>query len=128
MTGTQLTVFYDADCGVCRLTSLTLARLDWRCRLAFVPLQAYAEAEPSHAALARELHVRDGAGRWWRGGGAALRVAAAIPVLVPLSLLGGLPGMRGVVDAAYRSVADHRPVISRALGLEDSARQLRHDR
>ena len=128
MTGEQLTVFYDADCGVCRLTSLTLARLDWRRRLAFVPLQAYAEAEPSHAALARELHVRDGAGRWWRGGRAALRIAGAIPMLVPVSLLGRLPGMRGAVDAAYRFVADRRPIISRALRLEDSARRLRRYR
>jgi predicted DCC family thiol-disulfide oxidoreductase YuxK len=128
MTGEQLTVFYDADCGVCRLTSLTLARLDWRRRLAFVPLQAYADGEPAHAAMARELHVRDGAGRWWRGGGAALRIAGAIPVLVPLSLTGGLPGIRGVVDLAYRFVADHRPFISHALRLEDSARLLRHHR
>jgi predicted DCC family thiol-disulfide oxidoreductase YuxK len=128
MTGPALTVFYDADCGVCRLTSLTLARLDWRRRLAFVPLQAYPDALPSRAELARELHVRDAAGCWSRGGSAALRIAGAVPVLVPLALVGGLPGMRTVVDAAYGLVADHRPTISRALRLGDDALHRRHHR
>lgn len=115
MTGAALTVFYDAECGVCRLTSLALARLDWRRRLRFVPLQAYTEAEPTRADLTRELHVRDATARWSRGGGAAIRIARELPLLVPLALLGSLPGVRGIVDAAYRLVAGNRHHIGRLL-------------
>jgi predicted DCC family thiol-disulfide oxidoreductase YuxK len=125
MIARVLTVFYDAECGVCRLTSLTLARLDWGRRLAFVALQASPGTSPTRRDLAHELHVRDEAGRWWRGGAAALRVAAVVPVLVPIALLGRLPGVPGLVDAAYRIVAARRPSISRALRLEGSARRLR---
>jgi predicted DCC family thiol-disulfide oxidoreductase YuxK len=123
-----LTLFYDADCGVCRLTVLALLRLDRRHRLAAVPLQAYDDAEPTRRELEAELHVRDGAGRWSRGGDAALRIAGAVPVLVPLAIIGRLPGMRRVARAAYRLVAEHRPAISRAFGLESSADRLRHGR
>jgi len=63
----------------------------------------------------RALHVRDGRGRWNRGGDAALQVASVVPILVPLSLVGRLPGLQGPVEAAYRLVADHRQAISRLL-------------
>lgn len=126
MTATELTVFYDADCGVCRLTSVALARLDWRRRLAFVPLQRFTGAAPTTSELAHELHVRDASGRWWRGGGAALRIARAIPLLMPVAVIGRLPGMRLVVDASYRLVAAHRPAISRALRLTSSGRSIGH--
>jgi len=63
----------------------------------------------------RALHVRDGRGRWSRGGDAALRVGRAVPILAPLSLVGRLPGLQGPVEAAYRLVADHRQAISRLL-------------
>lgn len=44
-----------------------------------------------------------------------LRIAAVIPVLVPLSIVGRLPGMSRPVESAYRVVADNRHVISRIL-------------
>jgi predicted DCC family thiol-disulfide oxidoreductase YuxK len=125
MSGSVLTVYFDAECGVCRLLVLALGRLDWHHRLAPIPLQCYDEGRPARDELASELHVRDAAGRWSRGGGAALRIAAAVPVLVPLAILGGLPGARHVVDAAYRFVAHRRPAISHALRLDASGRRLR---
>jgi predicted DCC family thiol-disulfide oxidoreductase YuxK len=95
-----------------------MQRLDWRRRLAFAPLQRFvasAPGDPSRRQLLRALHVRDADGRWRRGGDASLRVAGAIPVLVPLSLIGRLPGMGGPVEAAYRLVANNRWMISRLL-------------
>jgi len=44
-----------------------------------------------------------------------LRIASELPVLVPLSIIGRLPGMGGPVEAAYRLVADHRQLIGRLL-------------
>ena len=114
----RVTVLYDARCGVCRLTVRALARLDWRHRLGFVPLQRFVAStsdDPTARALMRSLHVRDGADRWFSGGRAALKVAAAVPMLVPISILGRLPGMRGPVEAAYQLIADNRQAIGRLL-------------
>jgi predicted DCC family thiol-disulfide oxidoreductase YuxK len=123
----QLTVLYDADCGVCRLTALALLRLDWRRRLDLVPLQSFvAEPGPSRAALLQALHVRDGSGRWARGGAASVRIAAAVPLLWPLSVLGHVPGMGWLAERAYRFVAGHRKAISRVLNLDRCALELAH--
>jgi predicted DCC family thiol-disulfide oxidoreductase YuxK len=123
-----LTVLYDADCGVCRVTAAALMRLDWWRRLDLVPLQSFvAEPGPASAELLEALHVRDGAGRWARGGAAALRIASVIPVLMPLAIAGRLPGMAGVAERAYRFVAGRRHVISRLLDLDRCALDLRPD-
>jgi predicted DCC family thiol-disulfide oxidoreductase YuxK len=95
-----------------------LARLDWRGRLEMRPLQGFVASvpgDPTPRRLRRALHVFDGGGRWSRGGEAMLRIAGVVPVLVPLSILGRLPGMRGPVEAAYRLVADNRHLISSVL-------------
>lgn len=114
----RLTVLYDAECGVCRLTVRALRTLDWRGRLAFMPLQRFtgsAPGDPTRRRLLWALHVRDGRGRWYRAGDAMLRIASELPVLVPLSIIGRLPGMSRPVEVAYRLVADNRHVISRLL-------------
>jgi predicted DCC family thiol-disulfide oxidoreductase YuxK len=112
-------VLYDAECGVCRLTVRALRTLDWRRRLAFTPLQRFKATDPGDPTRRRllwALHVRDDRGQWQRGGDAMLRIASVIPVLMPLAVLGRLPGMSGPVETAYRLVADNRHPISRILG------------
>jgi predicted DCC family thiol-disulfide oxidoreductase YuxK len=83
-----------------------------------MPLQRFvgaAPGDPTNRRLLWALHVRDGRGRWYRAGDAMLRIAAELPVLMPLAVVGRLPGMSGPVEAAYRLVADNRHVISRVL-------------
>ena len=114
-------MFFDADCGVCRLTVRALERLDWRRRLAVVPLQRFirsADGDPTRRELRSVLHVRDDGGGWERGGRAALRIATVIPVLAPLALVGHVPGMQGLVERAYLLVARNRRLISRVLGIK----------
>ena len=111
-------VLYDADCGVCRLTVRSCRKLDWAARVAFVPLRQFTPAAPGDPTLHRlshALHVRDERGAWYRGGSAVVRIAAQLPLLVPLALVARLPGMSRPVEAAYRLVADNRRAISRAL-------------
>ena len=118
--GRPLSVIYDGSCPVCRLTVRALRILDWRDRLEFTPLQRFqphSSGDPSRRELNRALHVRDMGGRWHRGGEAALRIAGAIPILVPLSIVGRLPGLDRPVEAAYRLVADNRHAIGRLLGI-----------
>lgn len=120
-THPTLTVLYDADCGVCRLTMRALKRLDWRRRLEVVPLQRFipsADGDPTRRELRSALHVRDEDGGWERGGTAALRIASVIPVLAPLAIVGHAPGMPGIVDKAYVLVARNRRLISRVLGIK----------
>jgi predicted DCC family thiol-disulfide oxidoreductase YuxK len=114
----RLTVLYDAECGVCRLTVRALRMLDWNRRLELVALQRFvrsASDDPTRRRLLWALHVRDARGRWFRAGDAMLRIAAVIPLLVPLSVIGRLPGMSRPIEAAYRLVADNRHAISRIL-------------
>ena len=119
-THPTLTVLYDAECPVCRLTMRALKRLDWRKRLEVVPLQRFirsAHGDPTSRELRAVLHVRDAGGGWERGGRAAMRIASVLPLLAPLAVVGHAPGMPGVVDKAYGLVARNRRLISRVLGI-----------
>jgi predicted DCC family thiol-disulfide oxidoreductase YuxK len=68
--------------------------------------------------LLATLHVRGADGRWSVGGDAAIRIAAAVPLLAPLAIVARLPGARRAIDAAYRVTAAHRGQLSRLLGLD----------
>ncbi len=117
----RLTVFYDADCGMCTMTARMLRILDTARRLQLTPLQRFVPAppdDPGRAALLARLHVRDARGRWHAGADAVLEIAAAIPLLVPLSLVGRLPGLRRMVGAGYEVVARNRDAIGRRLGVD----------
>jgi len=116
-----LTVLYDADCGFCARGAEVLQVLDRNGRLTFVPLRA-AQTLIADALgldeLAPTLHVLDGAGTWESGGAACLRIAAALPALVPLALVGRLPLARSLTERLYEAVARNRHRLSRLLGLE----------
>ena len=118
--GIRLTVLYDADCGACRLTARMLRTLDWRGGLRFTALQGFvptAAGDPAGAELEAALHVRDERGGWHAGGEAALEIARVVPALAPLALVGRLPGMGRVAEAAYEAVARNRHAISGWLGV-----------
>ena len=120
-TGGGLTVLYDAECDFCRHTAHVLRTLDARRRLHLRPLQEFVADDslaPPLASLLARLHVRDGDGTWFAGGLAVTRIAAEIPLLSPLGIVGRVPGIEMGVDAAYRFVADHRDVVGRWLKVE----------
>lgn len=113
-------VLYDADCGLCSRSAQALRILDARHRLELVPLQrAPALAEPGlppAAELREALHMRDGEGRWWTAGEATLRIAAAVPLLRPLAVVGRLPIISLAVEPGYRLLARYRDRLGRLLG------------
>jgi predicted DCC family thiol-disulfide oxidoreductase YuxK len=113
-------VLYDADCGLCSRTAQALRILDTRGRLALVPLQSAAGAidpgVPPREQLQRVLHVRDADGAWWQGGEAVMRIAASVPVLRPLALVGRLPIISGMVEPGYRALARNRDRLGRLVG------------
>ena len=117
----RLVVLYDADCGFCSWCATALDRLDGRHRLRLLPLQraaTYLDDAPPQATLLDQIHVRDEAGRWHRGGTALLRVAGVVPILRPLAVAGRIPPVRWVFEAWYRVVARNRHRLGRLLGLD----------
>lgn len=115
IVGRQLTVYFDSDCGVCTDSARVLRLLDGRRRLRLVPLQLAASERPDAPELSRlraSMHAVDG-DRWWTGGRACLEIAARIPVLWPLALVGRVPPIPALVDRAYSVVAANRHRISR---------------
>ena len=116
----SLTVLFDAECPFCVHTVMVLQRLDRNHRLALVPLQEAASVlsdAPSREELTASLHVRNSDGEWVRGGAACLRIAAALPLLMPLALVGRLPFAMPLIERGYRAVARNRHRLSRLLGL-----------
>jgi len=67
--------------------------------------------------LLQALHVRDRDGHWMRGGRACLRIAAEVPVLWPVAIIGRAPLVRACAEPVYRFVAHHRHRIGRLLGV-----------
>jgi predicted DCC family thiol-disulfide oxidoreductase YuxK len=115
---TQLTVLYDADCGVCSHTARVLRRADSRRRLRFVALQTAAlPGMPQRKELMASLHVRDDSGRWSEGGAAWVEISRRVPLLRPLSFYAKLPLAMPVLDVLFQTIADNRHTISRVLGL-----------
>lgn len=117
----RLTMLFDAGCHVCRHTAHVLRALDVRRRLRLRPLQAFADEGadvPSRAELLVRLHVRDVDGTWYAGGPAVTRIAAEIPLLAPLGVVGRLPAVEPLVETAYRFVANRRGAIGHWLRVD----------
>ena len=115
----ELTVLYDADCGVCSHVARTLVRADTRRLLNLVSLQTAELPDlPPRTELLETLHARDANGRWFRGGAASVEIARRIPFLWPLSLYARLPLTMPMLDLMYRVFAHNRHTISRLLGLK----------
>ncbi len=115
----ELSVLYDADCGVCSHVARTLVRADTRHLLNLVALQVAAlPGQPPRDELMDMLHARDGDGLWFKGGAASVEIARRVPMLRPLGWYARLPLAMPVLDLMYRAFADNRHTISRLLGLK----------
>jgi predicted DCC family thiol-disulfide oxidoreductase YuxK len=115
----DLTVLYDADCGVCSHVARTLVRADTRHRLGLVALQtAHLPNMPPRDELMNMLHARDANGRWFKGAEASVEIARRVPLLWPLGVYARLPLAMAVLNLMYRAFADNRHTISKMLGLK----------
>jgi predicted DCC family thiol-disulfide oxidoreductase YuxK len=114
---TEWLLFYDADCGFCRLSLAAVLKTDRHRRLRPVALQS-AEAESELADLAPEermssWHLAAPDGRRWSAGYAAPPLFRLLPGGIPLAAL--LAAAPAVTDRAYRWVADHRSTLSKLI-------------
>jgi predicted DCC family thiol-disulfide oxidoreductase YuxK len=105
-----VTVLYDSDCGLCRVSVALLLRWDRRARLRPVAIQS-AEGERLLAGVApaarlASAHAVTADGRRHSGGDAAAPIAAVLPGGAPLARLAR--AAPGLVRAGYRLVAQNR--------------------
>lgn len=105
----RVRVVVDGDCGICTHSALWLRRLDWRHRL---DIEASTGLDAMLAEDATGLHA---------GGRAWTVVAREVPLLLPVWVLGCIPGVRRLVDAGYELVARNRHRISVRLGMSACA-------
>ncbi|MGZ8481112.1 MAG: thiol-disulfide oxidoreductase DCC family protein [Candidatus Limnocylindria bacterium] len=114
-------MLYDADCGICSWCATALDRVDRHHVLRLLPLHLAAaelrDAPPEHV-LRDQMHVRDDAGRWDRGGRAIIRIAGLVPILRPLAVAARFPPVRWTVEAWYSIVAGNRDRLGCLLGLD----------
>ena len=114
----DLTVLYDADCGLCTHVARALARLDTSRRLELVSLQtADLPDMPPRTELLDALRAVDASGHWSVGAAAGVEIAKRVPLLWPLSAAAKLPFAMPILDLYYHLVADNRQSLSRLLGL-----------
>ncbi len=110
-------VLYDGDCGFCRWALSLVLALDRRRRLRSLALQT-----PAAAALLAELtpeqrmdswHLIAPDGRRWSAGAAAPPLLRVLPGgAAPAKALAAAPAL---TERAYRWVAEHRSLLSRAV-------------
>lgn len=114
-----LTLFFDADCGVCFLSARLIARLDPLHAIRFVPTYEHALLPPgvSPELAERTIVAVDGAGRQSFRSDAFAAVFARLPLLAPLGWLLRTPGLRALWLRAYDAFAARRRDVSVRLGL-----------
>lgn len=118
-----LTVYYDPDCGVCRLARRWLGAQPTYVPLRFVPrdrVAASASALGDLVAAADDLIVAADTGEVWRGDSAFIMGLWATRRYRRLAIRLSRPALRPLARSAFGWVSGHRGGISRALGLDDA--------
>jgi hypothetical protein len=117
-------VLYDAACGICARWVPSWAPRLARLGLGTAPLQApwvAARTRASPEALARDIRLLFADGRELVGADVYRYVLRRLWWAYPLYVLAVAPGLRRLVDRAYRAFADHRRRLSAACGLQPPA-------
>ncbi|MYL22445.1 thiol-disulfide oxidoreductase DCC family protein [Vreelandella massiliensis] len=111
-----VTLFHDGHCPFCRVEVAWLGKHRHREHVKLVDIQAPSFHADAHATdfatMMGKLHVLDSQGQWYIGMDAS-RALYAVLGYRRLVWLSCLPGLRGVMDAAYRFFARRRVKLGR---------------
>ena len=114
-----LTVYFDADCGICFALCRFLRRLDPLARLTFAANSSEAAPDDVKAAAAETVVVRDETSKkTFTKSRALAAIVASLPLGKPFSLVLRAPGISRLADLAYDQVAKNRTAISVWFGYE----------
>lgn len=109
----ELIVWYDSGCPLCRREIALMQRLDRRGSITFVDAVTSDMACPiSRAELLSRFHAREN-GVLLSGAAAFAAMWRAIPVLRPLGLAARRPHVLRSLEAAYRIFLTLRPTLQR---------------
>jgi predicted DCC family thiol-disulfide oxidoreductase YuxK len=104
---------FDGCCGFCTRAIQMVLRWDRRSRVRALPMQGPRVLQLTGLTREQALHEA-----WWigadgarHGGAGAMAAAASAVTRLPFLRVYRLPGLRQVLDRAYRWVADHRRVL-----------------
>jgi predicted DCC family thiol-disulfide oxidoreductase YuxK len=110
---TQLQVWYDGACPLCRREIALMRRLDRRGAIAFLDVAGPDAACPlDRATLLARFHAREG-GRMLSGAAAFAAMWRAIPLLRPLGLAARNPAVLWLLERSYRLFLRWRPALQR---------------
>ncbi|MHA6722373.1 thiol-disulfide oxidoreductase DCC family protein [Sphingomonas sp. RS2018] len=111
---TNLTVWHDGDCPLCRAEIALIRRLDTRGAIRFVDAaRSDATACPlDRRVLLARFHASED-GRLLSGAAAFAAMWRAIPLLRPIGLLARSPMVLRILEAAYLGFLRIRPVLQR---------------
>jgi predicted DCC family thiol-disulfide oxidoreductase YuxK len=114
-----LTVYFDADCGICFALCRFIKRFDPLGRLTFAPNSAEDAPADVKALAAETVVVRDEArNQTFTRSRAMSAICASLPLCLPKALLLRAPGIAQLADFAYDKVAKNRAAISVWFGYE----------
>lgn len=134
-TGTDpepLRVLYDGACGICRNSAAVAAASDPSKTVEWLDVTGI-DVKTIHESLDQDKAIESiyavGPGDRVRSGFATVvAVARRVPILWPLGLIGGLPGINAAGQAAYEFVSKHRSRDpARANGPKGQARSAEPD-
>jgi len=109
-------VFYDGGCSVCTRQARHWDVHDRRGRLEFVDIAAQEfDAEEygrDPEAVEKTIHVKTADGRVFTGIDGVRVIWSAFPEMWGPAFLSGLPGIHGIMDLGYRTLAGNRHLLS----------------
>ncbi len=115
MTTSELTIYFDGSCPLCRREIAFYRRLRGAEQLHWVGVRAgipLGQGLSCEQAM-RRFHVRDAQGRLFSGGAAFARLWRALPGWRLLGWAMALPPMSWALELAYRAFLPLRPGLQR---------------
>jgi predicted DCC family thiol-disulfide oxidoreductase YuxK len=109
VSASQVTVWYDGDCPLCRREIAWLRRLDRREAIAFINVAEGAACPIDRSTLLARFHAQEAGGPMVSGAAAFAAMWRAIPVLRPVGLMARSPPVLWVLERAYRAFLLIRP-------------------
>jgi predicted DCC family thiol-disulfide oxidoreductase YuxK len=111
---TNLSVWYDGECPLCRREIALMRRLDRRRAIQFVDVAQDGAACPlDRTLLLARLHAEED-GRMLSGAAAFAAMWRAIPLLRPLGLAARTPWVLALLERSYVAFLRVRPLLQRA--------------
>lgn len=111
---TNLSVWYDGECPLCRREIALMRRLDRRRAIQFVDVADDGAACPlDRTLLLARLHAQED-GRMLSGAAAFAAMWRAIPLLRPLGLAARTPWVLALLERSYVAFLRVRPLLQRA--------------